>query len=358
MRSEDTQMKKNRLLKTFVISIVLILTSLSAISGQSSLAVQSRIIGDVNKDGSMSIVDALLIAQFYVGFTSVDAYLPFGDPSNDDTIDIVDALLIAKFYVGLIAEFPRKSPIDTVKAWADANKVNLTGYIISLYGTKETAAILPGYSFVVLIVRQYPVAYGPTDPLLGTNAIAAVDKNSTVEIINTTDKLIQFFRAHEIPAKDEATLIATGKSWLAMSQELKDDGFYTFTIRDGGVVILPVDSIQVEGICEVTGGGSGAIKANIWFETPSYLIYNVVEQVSLVPGVRPICQSTKLLDNDPVVRKMAEQDLLVMGRSCFDYLKVQRAKASPDLKKAIDRIKERILEQEIKLAEIRALLQR
>jgi hypothetical protein len=64
--------------------------------------------------------------------------------------------------------------------------------------------------------------------------------------------------------------------------------------------------------------------------------------VELKPGPRPICQATKLLDADPVVRRMAEQDLLVMGRAARPYLDEQRAKAAPELQKAIDRVWERI----------------
>jgi predicted acylesterase/phospholipase RssA len=38
------------------------------------------------------------------------------------------------------------------------------------------------------------------------------------------------------------------------------------------------------------------------------------EKSTLKAGVRPICQPTKLLDTDPLVRRIVEKDLLVMGR--------------------------------------------
>ena len=59
--------------------------------------------------------------------------------------------------------------------------------------------------------------------------------------------------------------------------------------------------------------------------------------------MRPICQSTKLLDSDPIVRKMAEQDLLIMGKAAKPYLDEQRAKVSPPLRDAIDKIWQQIL---------------
>jgi hypothetical protein len=59
-------------------------------------------IGDANGDGNINIVDALLVAQCYVGIGSCpDASI--ADVNCDGKIDIVDALLIAQYYVGLIS---------------------------------------------------------------------------------------------------------------------------------------------------------------------------------------------------------------------------------------------------------------
>jgi hypothetical protein len=46
------------------------------------------------------------------------------------------------------------------------------------------------------------------------------------------------------------------------------------------------------------------------------------------------------------VRRMAEQDLLYMGRAAREYLQEQRARATPELQRAIDRLWQRIVEQE------------
>ncbi|MBN2536448.1 MAG: hypothetical protein JXB88_26425 [Spirochaetales bacterium] len=61
--------------------------------------------GDVNNDGNIDIVDALLIAQFYVGLEPSNFDESKADANCDGSIDIVDALLIAQYYVGLINEF-------------------------------------------------------------------------------------------------------------------------------------------------------------------------------------------------------------------------------------------------------------
>jgi hypothetical protein len=64
----------------------------------------------------------------------------------------------------------------------------------------------------------------------------------------------------------------------------------------------------------------------------------VNEKAAIRPGPRPICQATKLLDADPIVRRIAEQDLLIMGLSSRDYLMERRERASPELREAIDRV--------------------
>lgn len=62
-------------------------------------------LGDVNSDGSIDIIDALLIAQYYVDLNPSNFNSTWADTNCNGSIDIVDALLIAQFYVGLIQGF-------------------------------------------------------------------------------------------------------------------------------------------------------------------------------------------------------------------------------------------------------------
>jgi len=62
--------------------------------------------GDMNFDGSVNIIDALLVARMYVGIQVQTYNLSTGDVNRNGTLDIIDALLIAQYYVGLITEFP------------------------------------------------------------------------------------------------------------------------------------------------------------------------------------------------------------------------------------------------------------
>ncbi len=67
---------------------------------------QPLILGDVNNDGFIDIVDALLTAQYFVGLNPNNFHLEVADVNANGSIDIVDALLIAQYFVGLINEFP------------------------------------------------------------------------------------------------------------------------------------------------------------------------------------------------------------------------------------------------------------
>lgn len=62
-------------------------------------------LGDVNNDGAIDIVDALLVAQYYVELNPGNFDQSRADTNCDGSVDIVDALLIAQYYVGLISGF-------------------------------------------------------------------------------------------------------------------------------------------------------------------------------------------------------------------------------------------------------------
>jgi len=67
-------------------------------------------LGDVNSDGTIDILDALLVAQSYVGLNPQNFDSTRADVDCSGDIDIVDALLIAQLYVGLITGFPCPTP--------------------------------------------------------------------------------------------------------------------------------------------------------------------------------------------------------------------------------------------------------
>ncbi len=191
--------------------------------------------------------------------------------------------------------------------------------------------------------RLYPITVLPPEPLKSQNII--VVNGEAVTDLTSVPTMESWFRRNYLPAPDSARQKQAARAWLSLSAELRQDGFYTFEINEEGIATSRREGmIRATGKATVTGGGTGEIRATLVFDNAGKV--DRIEETSTVkPGVRPICQATKLLDRDPIVRKMAEQDILVMGRAAKPYLDEQRAKAKPELKKAIDRIWARIISE-------------
>src|SRR5262249_23942132 len=194
----------------------------------------------------------------------------------------------------------------------------------------------PNFSFFGVIFRQYPIAVQcPQAPDLKCSNLFFV-RNSRVDFVSTIEDLKFFFAASLGPAPTQDAATDAASTWLRFSEELKQDLFYTFSPPD--VSYTPRDDLTVlQAHASVTAGGDGSIDVVLMLGGAGSLV-NILEKSALRPGVRPICQATKLLDRDPIVRRMAEQDLLVMGRAAQPYLNQVRATAAPKLQQAIDRI--------------------
>ena len=73
------------------------------LSGTSPTNPPAFLNGDVNRDSQITIVDALLVAHYYVELNPSGFDSSLADTNCDYSITIVDALLIAQYYVGLIS---------------------------------------------------------------------------------------------------------------------------------------------------------------------------------------------------------------------------------------------------------------
>jgi hypothetical protein len=71
-----------------------------------TFAAFSQTLGDVDSSGNIDIVDALIIAQYYVGMDPPSFNRAAADVDGNGNADIVDALLVAQYYVGIILKFP------------------------------------------------------------------------------------------------------------------------------------------------------------------------------------------------------------------------------------------------------------
>jgi hypothetical protein len=223
-----------------------------------------------------------------------------------------------------------------VNSTSDAKKA-AEGKFVSYYKDESLEKALPEHVFFHVLFRQYPVGRRPPEGLKASN-VFAVDKEGKVKVLTDTKELEEVFKA-DVSAKTEDQLKDAARAWLRLAQEFTQDGFYKFRLMDDSTKVSG-DKKTVTGKVVVMQGGNGEIDATLTFDGGK--LAKAETQVNVKPGPRPICQATKLLDTDPIVRRMAKQDLLIMGRAAKPYLDEQRANAAPELRKAIDRIWERI----------------
>jgi hypothetical protein len=201
----------------------------------------------------------------------------------------------------------------------------------------------PDFSFIGVIFQQYPVAVQcpQTTDLKCANLFFV--QNGQVDFVSTIEDLKFFFAINLGPAPTQDAATDAADTWLRFSEELKQDSFYSFSSPE--VSYMPrTDLTMVRAHASVAAGGDGHLEVLITLG-PAGSLVNILEKGAVRPGVRPVCQATKLLDPDPIVRRMAEQDILVMGHAAKPYLDQVRATAQPKLQLAIDRVWQRILNE-------------
>jgi hypothetical protein len=202
---------------------------------------------------------------------------------------------------------------------------------------------LPKHHAFAVMFRVWPIAERAPEGLQSANVVVA-GPDGKATVITGVKELEDFFKAALPAAKEEKQKKDAALAWLRLVEQLRQDGYYTFEVvpeatkvsdeKEEGKKLATARSVVMKG-------GNGEISVELFFNDKGQLV-KATETSKLKIGARPKCHATKLLDPDPVIRAIVEQDLLIMGRAARPYLDEQRAKASPELQKAIDRIWERI----------------
>lgn len=79
-----------------------------------ALFAQTYSLGDVNHNGTVDIIDGMLIAQKSAGMSPTNFYPDVADVNCDSRTDINDALLVARRSAGLITAFPCQTATPTI----------------------------------------------------------------------------------------------------------------------------------------------------------------------------------------------------------------------------------------------------
>jgi hypothetical protein len=204
------------------------------------------------------------------------------------------------------------------------------------------AEAFPGHRFCAVLYRRWPLVE-PVPAPLKHSSIFAVAPGDTLTLLTDVKGLEAYFKANLGAVKEDKAARAAALAYLRLAEQLYQDGFYKFK------AVAEATKVEAEGVGKKAGarstvmaGGNGEVTVALTFDGAGKLV-RASEKSTVKPGPRPRCHATKLLDPDPVVRAIVEQDLLIMGRAAKGYLDEQRAKADPQLRQAIDRIWQRIL---------------
>ena len=227
----------------------------------------------------------------------------------------------------------------------DLDKLKAAGFTMQQVKDEAVGRAFPKYVFFGVYFRQFPVARLTPEGLNSAN-LYAVGPDGKAELLKDTTQFQTFFTVSKSlpPVKDDDAAKDAARAYVRLAEELHQDGFYKFMLQDDSTKTEVVkDGKTAFARAVVMAGGNGELAVTLTFDSTGQL-KSATEKVNIKEGPRPICQATKLLDADPIVRRMAERDLLIMGRACRPYLDEQRAKATPELQRAIDRMWEQIVD--------------
>jgi hypothetical protein len=215
------------------------------------------------------------------------------------------------------------------------------GFKLEVVSEKYLREAFPNHTFVAVHFPVWPVARVPAEPMKSQNLFAVSDDRKVTHL-GDAKKLEEFFKATLKAPVNPGT--AT-RGWLRLRMEYIQDGYYKFKFpektKDGPAASsVTIVYATVEVVPEM--GNMGSFTATLRFNQGGHLV-SLSEENKVLRGMRPRCQATLLLHPEKLVREIAEQDLLVMGSNAKGYLMEQRAKASAELRREIDRVWRRIV---------------
>jgi hypothetical protein len=162
-----------------------------------------------------------------------------------------------------------------------------TGYTIVPITDDYVQNTFPGVDFFSVWFRQYPVAALPPEGLAFSNVFFVID--SGVGFLTDPSGLETAFLEGLGPVSDVDAARDVARTWLRLSQEFSQDGFFVFTQPKAEP--LPVENPwarwAIGGQVLVAEGGSGEIDVIMLFDVMGNLA-NVQESRDVQIGSRPI----------------------------------------------------------------------
>ena len=188
--------------------------------------------------------------------------------------------------------------------------------------------------FFSLNFPKYPVAIAPAGGILAPNNLFAISGETVTHLKDRAE--VEKFCVSSLPAlRDEAAARDAVHGSLLLAQVFFNDGMFQFEEPEASVGAKLESATGTLAVLE-RNGDKGELTVEIAIAGGKATSVEFGGRLS--SGIRPRCQATRLLDPDPAIRAIMRRDILVMGSACKGYLDDQRAKASPELREAIDSV--------------------
>jgi hypothetical protein len=161
-------------------------------------------------------------------------------------------------------------------------------YYLAPVKNQFAARALPNFDFCGVYFQQYPVAYLPPEDLAESNVFFVNKTTEDVQYLTGPDDLLNFFRLFWDPivgpSGSENFLKDGAKTWLRLSQEFSQDGFYQFSKP-----MVMVEGETAFGMVTVEQGGTGFLAVIMNIGPLGEL--SVVEERHIHPGERPLLKN-------------------------------------------------------------------
>jgi hypothetical protein len=201
----------------------------------------------------------------------------------------------------------------------DLDRLKAAGFTMQQVKDEAVGRAFPKVVFFGVFFRQFPIARLTLEGLKSAN-LYAVGADGKPQLLKEAKQLEDFLKTNLSPAKTDDTAKDAARSYVRLAEELHQDGFFKFALQDDSTKIGEgKDGKTATARAVVMAGGNGELGTALTFDDAGKLT-KIVENIKIKEGPRPICQATKLLDADAIVRRMAERDLLIMGRPAKPYL--------------------------------------
>ncbi|MBN2736091.1 MAG: cellulase family glycosylhydrolase [Spirochaetales bacterium] len=211
-----------------------------------SVSLSAQSLGDVDHSGKVNVVDALLVAQYYVGLNPDNFDKALADVDCSLRVDIVDALFIAKVYVGIINGFPctpeNSSPLANYTFWPQAISTSDDVYFYGLASYSKGGTIV-----------EYSWDFGDSQSASGANVKHQYSKTGNyIAVLSVTDNSGKMVSK----AKTVSVSISSGQS-------SSDNSVFNF--EDGSLQGFTTNNTHstITNTTEKSFSGSHAIKWEI-----------------------------------------------------------------------------------------------